>query len=103
MKELTRRNWHCNCNWYYKYNWYYNCNYNLEFYEETLISQTSYFGIMIQGLDAPSYGEFLVVVNFSNVLLKQGKCHTYGLCRNPNFATVAILKLNLGAEDSHFL
>jgi hypothetical protein len=30
------------------------CNYNLGFYEETLIFQTSNFRILIQGLDAPS-------------------------------------------------
>ena len=61
----------CNCNWYCNYNWFwdYNCNCNLGFYEETLFFQTLNFEILIQGIDALSWGKWVGAVRFLKIQL----------------------------------
>jgi hypothetical protein len=64
------KNFRGDCNWFYgcNCNWYCNCNYdyNLGFYEETLIFQTSSFQNLIQGIDA---GELVGADEISKIQL----------------------------------
>ena len=62
---IITKNFKSDCNWFYGCN----CNCNLEFYDETLIFQTSNFEILIQGIDALGWGELAGAVGILKIQL----------------------------------